>query len=80
MFAESSASISSVSGEKHTLISPRNSEAKNEPAKSLEIEPDTPVRARYSEQMGLHVLLCCEDALYLNSLKSVILVSFTLFN
>lgn len=78
--AEGSGSISRVSGEKHTLNSPRNSEAKSEPAKHLEIEPNTSVRARYSEQslMSLLVLLCCEDALFLYPLKSVILVSFVL--
>lgn len=71
---EGSTSISKVSGEKNTLNSPRNSEAKSEPAKPLEVEPHSPIRARYSEQslMGLLVLLCCEDALYLYSLKSVI--------
>lgn len=66
------------------MSSPRDSEPKNEPTQvnakhgsiPLVAEPETPTETTYSGQrsMELFVLLCCENALWLYSLNSVIQV------
>ncbi|TXG50110.1 hypothetical protein EZV62_025985 [Acer yangbiense] len=74
--------FSEMSIEKHSLISPQNSEAKNESAQTNADEKDIPLAAEletstettyFGQRLkDLFVLLCCEDSLLLYSLKSVI--------
>ncbi|KAK9283990.1 hypothetical protein L1049_012248 [Liquidambar formosana] len=74
---EGNISVSEVSSEKHSLNLSQNSEDKNEPPQTsshcgsnqLEVEVDTSTETMSS---GQSVLFCCEDALCLYSLKSVI--------
>ncbi|XP_031264245.1 uncharacterized protein LOC116122548 isoform X2 [Pistacia vera] len=74
--------FSELSSAKHSVSSPRDSEPKNEPTQvnakhgsiPLVAEPETSTETSYSGQrlMDLFVLLCCENALWLYSLNSVI--------
>lgn len=74
-------SVSEVSGEKHSLNSSPNSGAKSEPTQTssrcgnsqLEIEVDTNETTSSGQRLlEMPVLFCCDDALCLYSLKSVI--------
>ncbi|KAB1217722.1 Syntaxin-binding protein 5-like [Morella rubra] len=74
--------IADMSSEKHSLDSPRKNEAKSESAQTNlesgitphEVEIDTSTETVYfgQQMMNLFFLLCCEDALLLFSLKSLI--------
>lgn len=74
--------ISDMSSEKHSLDSPQKNEAKSESAQTNlesgitphEVEIDTSTETVYfgQQMMNLFFLLCCEDALLLFSLKSLI--------
>lgn len=83
-----------MSSEKHSLDSPQKNEAKSESAQTNlesgitphEVEIDTSTETVYfgQQMMNLFFLLCCEDALLLFSLKSLIevplVVSIILFH
>lgn len=80
--------ISELSSAKHSVSSPQDSEPKNEPTQvnakhgsiPLVAELETSTETTYSGQrlMELFILLCCENALWLYSLNSVIQVPLTI--
>ncbi|XP_021888218.1 uncharacterized protein LOC110807390 [Carica papaya] len=74
--------ISDMLGEKHSLRSPQDSEAGDEPSQTnaycddnpLEGEPEALVATKYFGETSLLICLVCEDLLQLYSLKSVVQV------